>query len=179
MLTKMKEQKEVTDRKKGGKDKGDRLQESSRSQSDGVMWRTKQQSGNRLVTFNDVLSVEASFCLCSATGGKDVHVRTHIYTHTSMHKHTVLMNWSRSLSMQNQSLHNKLPTNRWGEIHPLDTLQCARSYRTNCAPCLCSRPTRRLLSLSVPVARDLPMASQLGFGDLHARNILSQQQLEM
>lgn len=52
-----------------------RLEECSRAPTGGVMWRTKQREGNWLVTFNDVFSVEASLCLRSATGGKEVHVR--------------------------------------------------------------------------------------------------------
>ncbi len=64
-------------------------------------------------------------------------VSTHMQTFT----HTAHMNWS--LNMPNKSTHNKLPTIHWREIHPLDAPQWARSYRTNCAVCLCNGQTHK------------------------------------
>lgn len=70
-------------------DKRGRLQECSGALDDGVMWRTKQGRWNPLVTFDDVLSVEASLCLCSGTQREESvsrvpgHIRTHTHTHSA------------------------------------------------------------------------------------------------
>lgn len=145
---------EETDRRRK-RDKRGRLQECRGAPSDGVMRRTKRRRGNRLVTFNDVFSVEASLCLCPATGGREVHVRAvnaHSCTYTHKLSHTT--NWRRSLNMPNKSLHNKVPTHHWREVHPLNTPQCAHSYRINGAVCLSSGQTQLITSV-------LPAASQL------------------
>lgn len=60
-------------------------------------------------------------------------VSTHTQTHILMHIHASLMNRIRSLNMPNDSLYNKLTTNHWKEIHPLDSLQCVCRSRTKCA----------------------------------------------
>lgn len=73
------------------RDKRRRLWKCSEAPSDGVTWRTKQRGGNRLVTFNDVFSVEASLCLCSAPGRKEVHVsdvNTYKHTHSCIYTHS-------------------------------------------------------------------------------------------
>lgn len=64
-------------------------------------WHQGQSGGekNQLVTFNDMFSVEASLCLCSVTGGKEVHVKgvsrqasAHVaaQTHNSHECHRIL-----------------------------------------------------------------------------------------
>lgn len=57
-----------------GGDRRGRLEGSSRSRRDEVTWRTRQQEEEEIkkqFTLNDVLSVQASLCLRSATGGAE------------------------------------------------------------------------------------------------------------
>lgn len=77
--------------KKGERgDKRGRLAENNGPVSDGVTRRTKRRRGK--ITFNDMLSVEASLRLCSATEGKKKSMmeictcmyKTHTHTCTYM-----------------------------------------------------------------------------------------------
>lgn len=111
-------------------------------------WHEGQSRGNRPVTFNDVFSVEASLCLCSATEERDRGCVSRVSgKHCFVHKHTAPMNWCRSLNMPNKSLHNKLPTNEWEEKHPHDAPLCAHGDRTNCAVSVQLTNTRPIVAV--------------------------------
>ncbi len=82
-----------------------------------------------------------------------VSKRAHIHMHRRSAWIEVIMN------MPNERMHNKLPTNHWRQIHPLDAALCACSYRTKCAVSRCSGQTQDLLSLPELFTKYLSMTS--------------------
>lgn len=120
------------------RDKRARLAENNRPVSDGVTRRTKRRRGK--ITFNDMLSVEASLRLRSATeGGKkrhdgdlQMHVpSTHTHAHTEQHGCGILIT---SSTMPNNCSHSKVPKNHRREFHPLGYLcVCLRLWNRPCS----------------------------------------------
>ena len=157
MLSKIKERREHTD---GGRPRGGgkeiKVGDYRSAAGLGAMgWREGQSRGEEIDLLPSMmcfllrprsvsaLQQDGESCMSGAP-------TTHAERNTIIRKRTSLRNWSRSLNMPNKSLHNKLPTNHWRAVHPLEAPQCACSYGTNCAVCLQWTNTR-LIVIVCPV----------------------------
>lgn len=119
-----------------------RLAENNAIVSDGVTRRTKRRRGK--ITFNDMLSIEASLRLRSATEGEKKGMKrictcmcqTHMHTYMCRHACGFLI---RSLYMPNNCSQSKVPTNHRREFHPLSYLcVCLQLWKRPCrASCHC------------------------------------------
>lgn len=118
---------------------GVRLQECSGTPRDGVTGRTTQGRGNRLVTFNDVFSVEASFCLCSATGGKQCQLpRMHPHIHAQRHN----SHECKQIIQPNKSLKHTTEENYTDSTLSREPTARAQSVQCVCAHKACGRQSR-------------------------------------
>lgn len=113
------------------RDKRGRLRENSRAPSDGVTWRTKRREGKltsylQWCVFCWGLSLSR---LCNRREKKYMSRASTAHTNTHMQ-----LSWIKSdQTCQTTACITNCPTNKWGEIHPLDAPQCSPGARTKCA----------------------------------------------